>query len=268
MVAIGPWVIYRSWVGRSVLPRGRTLVLLLLGSAFAQFGGNLGFQYALGTVGLAVTISAAFGTMLVSSAILGRLVLVERLSRQSILAVTLSVGAVCLLGLGSATGSKPAVDASLAKWQIVLGLATACVSGVAYATMALVIRSVVSKSTSTVVVVFISTTLGAVFLGALSLARLGPEGILATNSGDLGIMLTAGGFNLVAFLALVKGLQLTTLLHANVVNASQVALCATAGIALFGESARLAVVGGVVLTIVAVVLVDRPDDAREDAARE
>ena len=48
-------------------------------------------------------------------------------------------------------------------------------------------------------------------------------------------MAAAGVFNLIGFLGLIYGLQRTTVVHANVVNASQVAMAAVAGMALFHE---------------------------------
>ena len=78
-------------------------------------------------------------------------------------------------------------------------------------------------------------------------------------------MYAAGFFNLLGFVAIIKGLQLTTVVHANVVNASQVALAAIAGILLFNEPRNPWLILGVGLTALGVVLIDRPSEAVEEA---
>jgi drug/metabolite transporter, DME family len=71
-------------------------------------------------------------------------------------------------------------------------------------------------------------------------------------------MYASGAFNLIGFLAITKGLQLTTVVHANVLNASQVALASLAGILWFEEPITAWLAGGVGLTIAGIALVDRP----------
>ena len=95
-------------------------------------------------------------------------------------------------------------------------------------------------------------------MSVLSVYRIGMPAMLSTPWGDMTVMLAAGAFNLVAYLGLAKGLQLTTIIHANVLNASQVAMCAVAGMLLFSESPNLAVLLGVGLTVVGTMLIDRP----------
>ena len=66
------------------------------------------------------------------------------------------------------------------------------------------------------------------------------------------------------FLGLIHGLQRTTVVHANVVNASQVAMAAMAGMALFHEPPNPWVLLGVGLTIVGIVWIDRPAEAVDE----
>jgi multidrug transporter EmrE-like cation transporter len=88
-----------------------------------------------------------------------------------------------------------------------------------------------------------------VSLGILSYARLGWQGIAATSGQQWWVMTAAGVFNFVAFLALAKALQLTTVVYVNALNASQVAMAAVAGVVLFRESSSPALALGVILTI-------------------
>ena len=109
-------------------------------------------------------------------------------------------------------------------------------------------------SVAVLITVFVATGVGVVLLGSFSLMRLGVGQMLATDPRVVAWMVAAGGCNLLGFLSIAKGLQLTTLVHANVLNASQVALGAAAGIYFFREPHSPALVCGVVLTIAALLL--------------
>jgi drug/metabolite transporter (DMT)-like permease len=78
-------------------------------------------------------------------------------------------------------------------------------------------------------------------------------------------MLASGVFNLLGFLLITKGLQLTTLVHANVLNASQVALAAVAGMVLFHEPNNVWLTIGIVLTVVGIFQIGR---GKEEEAME
>ena len=77
-------------------------------------------------------------------------------------------------------------------------------------------------------------------------------------------MLMAGSCNAVAFLSLIRGLQRTSVLHANVLNASQAALATAAGVLLFREPLNAWLLSGVVLTILGIASIDRPPAADEE----
>jgi drug/metabolite transporter (DMT)-like permease len=76
------------------------------------------------------------------------------------------------------------------------------------------------------------------------------------------LTLLNGLLNTAAFLCLSKGLQRTTIVHANVVNASQIAMATVAGMLLFAEPLGSMLIAGVALTILGVVLIERPGAAR------
>jgi drug/metabolite transporter (DMT)-like permease len=67
-------------------------------------------------------------------------------------------------------------------------------------------------------------------------------------------MLMAGLFNAAAFYALSKSLQMLPVLQYNLLNASQTAFAAVAGVFFFGEPITVALQLGVALTIAGLVL--------------
>ena len=73
-------------------------------------------------------------------------------------------------------------------------------------------------------------------------------------------MLAGGVCNLIAFFALVRGLQLTTVLHVNMINAGQVATAAVAGMLFFDERFNYWLVAGVCLMIVGILAFGSPVD--------
>jgi len=276
VVAVGPWLLYQTFRGTPVLPPHpegtRLLALLILVGLANQVGANLGAQWALGVVGLAVSTPVIFGVMLTASALLGLGFLGERVSRRSILAIGLLLAAIVLLGAATyatcpadtpqATQASGALDSHQAgPMLLALSIGAPCLAGAIYAVLTTTIRHAVTSAVPIGTIVFITTLMGVLSLGPLSAYRLGAQQLLATPPGQIAWMAVAGILNLIAFLAITKGLQLTTVVHANVLNASQVAMAAVAGTLIFAEPRTPWLLAGVGLTILGVVLIDRPEQS-------
>jgi DME family drug/metabolite transporter len=275
VVAVGPWLLYRAWRGLSVLPPGRLLGLLIVVGLANQIGANLGVQWALGVVGLAVATPAIYGVMLTASALLGLAWLGERVSRRSVLAIGLLLAALVLLGAATYATHRADAPSSAQKLHapdlqpigpllLALGIGAPCLAGAIYALLTTTIRHSVTSAVPIGTIVFITTLMGVLSLGPWSAWRLGTSELLGTPREQIVLMAAAGTLNLIAFLAITKGLQLTTVLHANVLNASQVAMAAVAGTLIFAEPRTPWLLAGVGLTILGVILIDRPGDADRD----
>ena len=266
-VFIGGWLLWQASRGRPTLPKGRALVLLLLVGLLIQVAGNVCVQWSLGVVGLAVAIPASFGAMIIGGAVIGRVWLGERVSNRSIAAIAMLLGSLALLSVGAeAAGNSIAATESLAPNPplMVLAVAAAGLAGAVYALLSATIRRSVTQNTTPAAAAFLITLMGVVVLGPICLCRLGLPALLATPVEQLALMYVAGAFNLVAFLALIHGLQRITVVHANAVNASQVAMAAVAGIALFAEPPTVWVLLGICLTIFGIVWIDRPAEAVDE----
>ena len=121
--------------------------------------------------------------------------------------------------------------------------------------LAVVIRKSVTAATTPAAVLFLVTATGTVSLAPSSAWWAGPAAILSVAPRDLLLMLAAGILNLVAFFSIIRGLRLTTVVHANVINASQVAMATLAGLCMFHERLTAVLAAGIAPTILGMMLV-------------
>ena len=148
---------------------------------------------------------------------------------------------------------------------MLLGVASACFAGVAFAILTVGMRKTATEDTSPEAIVFFINVMGILFLGPWAAARLGLHGMLATSSRDLVVMLAVGVCNLLAFLLIAKALQWTSVVRVNVVNnALTTALTVLAGIVLFAEPANRELLIGILLTLVGIALISYTEGGEED----
>lgn len=252
-----PWLIFSLRRGEGLPPR-KIWLMIAGASLVGQMGGNISFQYALGQVGLALTVPMSLGGMIVGATFFSRIFLRERISVVAGIAVSVLMLSIGVLSLGAEEARARVLQQVAANpWQLTLGVATACFSGIAYSVLNVVIRhSVRQGATLPATLVTVSLT-GLVSLGLLAGQRIGIEGMLATTQRDLWMMLAAGICNAAAFVALTRSLQLTSVVYANALNAAQAALAALAGVLIFQEPASAALSAGVGLTILGLVILTR-----------
>lgn len=259
VLVVAPWIAAAMIRRQLHFPPAKVLAWIVLMGLATQLGGNLWLQWSYGVIGLAVAIAANVGAMLAFSAVLGRVVLSEPVSWRSASAMAVLILALACLALGAQAAAN-----SLAPTAQPLLVAVAVIAVVAagfvYAALSATIRHVVTTTTPLSIVLVTITGMGVLTLGPISFLRLGPEVVVATPWQQYFWLYGAGLCNFVGFISIVKGLQLTTVLHANVVNASQVAMAALAGITLFKEPWNAWLLAGIALTIAGVMLKDHPPD--------
>jgi drug/metabolite transporter (DMT)-like permease len=153
-------------------------------------------------------------------------------------------------------------------WRVALAVVSTCIAGIAYAACGVIIRSHLQQDLTLSATLVLLNTIGVVVLGALSLATLGPAEMWATSPSDATAMLLAGVFNAVAFFAIAAALRTIAVLQANLLNATQTAMAAVAGVWLFGEEWTLWLVLGTLLTVLGVMLMDKRRSSDEEATSE
>lgn len=269
-VIIGPWLLVRAVRGQRVFPPWRIVGILLLGALATQLVGNPSFQWSLGIVGISLAVPILLGAIIVGGAVLGRAFLGEVIPRPLALSVTVLLAAIGLLALAASQNSPVSAMSSseaprvAAAGIMMAGVAGLLMAGTAFSTLAVVIRyGVRGESPLSTTTVIVGVT-GVIVLGSLSLGRLGWEGIANTPPAALGVMIAAGFCNATAFLSLAKALELTSVVRVNAIGSSQCAMAAVAGVMVFGEPLSLALVAGVVLTVIGLSLMREPGHTRRE----
>jgi drug/metabolite transporter (DMT)-like permease len=247
----------RAWRGLPNALTRRAVAALVAVAVFAQLFGNVGFQLALETVGLALAVPMTHGVMMIAGAVAGRFVLGEPVTPRAVAAMLVLIAAIVALSTGAGAANASVVvakAADLSAWAVAQGVVITCLSGVAYALLGVVIRRVSRGRFAISSMLLVVCATGVVTLGAASFQTVGWQGMAATSAADWGAMLSAGVLNAVAFFALSKALRLVSVVHVNLVNASQVAMAAMAGVTFFEEAWTPALSIGVGLTIVGLLV--------------
>ena len=149
VLAIGPWLLLQARRGRSGFPRGRALAMLIAAGLGTELIGNIGVQWGYQVVGLSVMVPGYTACMVVASALLGGILLGERVSARNLAAVGLLVVALALLGISSVQVGPTAIAKPPASpWAIAAALALAAAAGTVFASMGIAIRHCVSRTTS------------------------------------------------------------------------------------------------------------------------
>ena len=258
VLVLGPWFLVQLGRGRRFFPSLGWVGLVAGSALIAQFAGNIFQQWSFGVVGLAIAVPAIFSVSLSGGALLAWIFLGETVPVRSVVALVLLILAIGLLSGGAMQAGSLLPEASMEKEKMLLGVAAACVAGAAFAQLGLMLRAAASSGLPPEGVVLVVTGVGAGLLGPISLWRLGSSLLVQTTPQQWAYMLGAGSCNLLAFLAITTGLRWTKLVRANVLNATQVAMGALAGILVFEEAWNWGVGAGVGLTLLGLALMGSP----------
>ena len=261
VLVLGPFLGWMLARGEAVATSGRMVPRFIAAALIGQFVGNAAFQGALGMIGLAATVPITLGTMIIGAAVLGRVILHEPVRVRTAVAMVVLIASVIVLSLPdlkgsvgpesnqsltSETGQSSETDAS----RLWLGSFLAAASGAAYALFGVMMRQSLTGGLSAPLTMFISGAVGTISLWSMTLFRLGPETLSLVPSNDWATMFAAGCLNFTAFVALSASLKSLPVVAVNLINASQVAMAAAAGIILFAEPVTSSLVLGIALTFV------------------
>lgn len=265
-----PWALLQSRSGIRVAPQPRVFWLLFCAAFVGQIGGNVGFQFGLQYVGMAISVAICLGTIQIFGAILGRIFLLEPVTIRAVGAIALLISALVALTMGAEAvrKDKPAASNPISTnstvaekaekphtpLEIAMGVTSLCVSGFSYAVVGVAIRYGVTGRTTIAFTLSVNGTVGVLCLGAIAFSQIGTNGIASTTMEQWSIMLLAGLVNALSFLALTKAYQATTVTYVAIMNACQTAMAALVGAVIFGEKWTTSLTVGLILTALGVTL--------------
>ncbi len=253
-----PWLAWSWWRGQRLFPPWRVVFELLIAGLFGQLAGNVLFQWSLGALGLAITVPLCFGAIICSSVLLGRIWLHESVTPRTLGSVGLIVAAIWILSLSARdVHGLPSSPQATPTYLVVLSIGAACVSGSAYGVLGMVIRRAAMEGASVAATTFLVAGVGTVSLSLLSFQQHGFGHLQQTTVEQWGVMVAAGVCNFIAFVALTRALQVTSLIFVNAINATQVALASVLGVVLFGEPVSVGLILGATLTACGLLIMPR-----------
>jgi len=255
VLLLAPWCMMRMLHHKESRPDARMWAILLGAGLLTQLFGNVGYVYSLKVIGLAATIPIVFASMLVMTALFGRLLLSEKVTIRSMAAIAMLVVAICFITCGSDRVVRPLLEKSLFPAYRGLAILSSCVTGVCFGLMSIAVRHAMNRNVDKPIVMVIITGVGFFLLVPAALYQEGTELVTETTTVQWSWMISAGIFNLAAFFFLNKGLELTRVIPANITTTSQIAMAAVLGLLMFHEPLSTPLIIGVMLTIIGVLLI-------------
>ena len=264
VLIMGPVMALMAVRGQRVWPRPAAIAAIAVGGLAGQLGGNISFQWALGEIGVALAVPLTLGGMIVAAAIFGRVILAEPVTPRVLLALLMLLGAIAVLIIGAKAAHQSVATSEGSPLRLAVGVGAACLAGVCYSVLNVVLRYWTNRGAPLPSTLFTVSVAGALSLGSIAWLRIGTAGMAATTPTQLSLMLAAGVCNTIAFAALTKSLQLTSIVYVNALNATQATMAALAGVLIFHEALSPWLAVGVALTIAGLMFLARAHRAMRE----
>lgn len=261
-----PFVMWHFTIGYGLVKRHTDLLVILATAIISQLGGNVLFQWSLGSIGLAMGVPITLSSVIIGSTSIGRFFLRETVNARTLASITIILASICVLSLGAeaahrsvqqsiaATGN---LSQSAAQGDVWLGVLAAVVAGFAYSTLGATIRWSTTRDTPMSTTLFVVGIVGVFGLGAVAVAKSGWQGMIETTTADRWYMAGAGILNAAAFFSLALAMRWTGLVYVNLLNGSQAAMAAVLGVVVFHEALTLPLAAGVVLAVLGLANLQR-----------
>lgn len=254
LVLMAPLLLLRIFRGQSLVASNGHVLWLLVTGVFTQIFGNVLFQWSLGIIGLALSVPLLFGSMIIGSAVIGKVFLKEHVSRATLISILLLMVAVTVLTLGAQAEVKSLKLSEQKVGLVTLAVLGNMISGFAYSTLGAVMRRGMKAGMSIEMTLILLSVIGFISLASWSVWQYGPSYISAVSTADYQKMLFAGILNALAFYALANALQHLNVVYVQLINASQAAMAAIAGVMIFAEPLTWYLVVGILLTATGLLL--------------
>lgn len=240
---------------------------IAIAAIFNQIGGNFAFQLSLKYIGLAVSVPICFASIICSGAVAGRIVIGDRVTLRTAASIAVMMTAIIFLSSGARArttnddaGEVASADAELADsvLSVLPGVTAAVISGLSYGVSGVYIRYAVRSKMPIAGTLFLFSGAGFLTLCPASLTQLSTTEILQISWPEWQTIIVAGTFNALGFFSITTAMKHLNISRANVINASQNAMCAAGAVLVFGEPVSTAALVGIVLTIGGLLLLGIP----------
>ena len=258
-----PFVLWGMKRGTISLKQWRLWLLMFSIAVVMQVVGNLGTLALFTTAGIAISLSCIWSGGLLAGQLFDLVCIKEKFQTGLFIALLVVILAVICIGVGLGLRTDSGGLAGLSGW-LTLGvvLGGLCIGTINSLDMA-AIKYSAQYDVSFWVPILLVPGAGTVVLGAYSFYQYGPGIVSVLSAEQLSCIAIAGFTNLIAFIALVKGLNRCPIAFMNLMNAAQVAIGALAGIFWFNEPTNVYIYTGIGLTIAAIFLANRPAAPKE-----
>ena len=246
-------VLLRAAKGLPAWPPARVIPRLLMTAVIMQVGGNFLFQIALSRGGLALTVPLVFASIILTGALLGRFVLSEPVQGRTLISMGLVISAVVLLNFGAEAATLSVLGSS-SPGTVFLACLAACASGFSYGFGGVMIRRTLREGVPVPATLIIISTTGLIGMGLAGGFGLGYEVIRSVPLKTELTMLGSGIFNAIAFFSIGGALQRLPVVRVNLINASQAAMAAAAGVLVFQEPPTVTLIFGTALTALGLIV--------------
>ncbi|MFG0267307.1 MAG: DMT family transporter [Rhodopirellula sp. JB055] len=257
VLVLTPYLVSVKASGRPIATSRQWIPIFIPVALVGQVIGNGAFQVALGSIGLAASVPITLGSLLIGSAILGRILLKEPVRPRTLLSIGTLIIAVIVLSRSRGVDPvewHPSSDIPSSEpvdWlhSPIFGAAGAIASGLAYAVFSTSMRFTMKRGMLASMAMWISGVSGTVALAGIVAVRTGWSPIADIPAAMWQSMIWAGVFNFTAFVAISTALKVLPVVAVHLINASQVAMASVAGVIVFEEPVTKLLVIGVSLTL-------------------
>jgi len=269
---VTPVILVQIFRRRYVWPSWSWIVFLLIGAFVCQFIGARLHIWAIGTIGLVISIPLMQASNLVGSVGIGRVFLGERVAPRCWLAIGVMLTAIGCLFFGPKSPDVETMAQPLAGNTLWIGGLGAVTAGLAYSFYIVFLRRTSnSRQMPVTFIAVLVTGIGAVIFGFEFLRDHGfrisafwndlpPRALLLVGASGL--------FNMIGFLFQIHGLRHIMVARAQMISVLQIVIGTLFGVFFYHEMTNMMVWLGLAFTVLGIYIVSTPDKKEWSATIE
>jgi len=260
---VTPVIVVQCFRRRYTWPAWSWIVFILIGGFVCQFIGARLHIWAIGTVGLVVSIPLMQAANLTGSVGIGRVFLGERVAPRCRLAICVMLMAICCLFFGPKPHDAETIAQPIVSNTLLIGAIGAVTAGLAYSIYIVFLRRASNSRQMPVSFIAVEITgIGAVIFGFEFLHDHGYQiSAFWANMPFRAWLLVgiSGLFNMIGFLFQINGLRYIMVARAQMISVLQIVIGTLFGVFFYHEMTNVMVWLGLTLTVLGIYIVSTPD---------